>query len=116
MNDNADTARNEEDAFHTELEELFRRNEPQPQPGYAGRILQRVSRPERVRYAAIGGAGALGAAVSGFQLRQLLENQTLQFSGMLGEVIAFAGPQSISVALMAASGLVLAWVLPRRGF
>lgn len=102
------------DAFDSELTAMFAEVAPPAEdPVFVEHVTKRLANPDRVRFLALGGAGATGSAVAGSQLENLVGLIPAdQVNGVLGQALGFFGPEAIVTALFGLMALGFAWVLP----
>ncbi len=103
-----------DDAFDAELSAMFAEvAPPQDDPVFVEQVNKRLANPDRMRFLALGGAGATGSAVAGTQLENLVGLIPAdQVNGVLGQALGFFGPEAIVTALFGVMALGFAWVLP----
>ena len=91
------------DAFDAELTAMFAEVAPPAEdPVFVEHVTKRLTNPDRVRFLALGGAGATGSAVAGSQLENLVG--LIPADQVNGEAIV--------TALFGLMALGFAWVLP----
>ena len=103
-----------DDAFDAELTAMFAEVAPPAEdPVFVEHVTKRLNSPDRMRFLALGGAGATGSAVAGSQLENLVGLIPAdQVHGVLGQALGFFGPEAIVTALFGLMALGFAWVLP----
>lgn len=103
-----------DDAFDAELSAMFAEvAPPQDDPVFVEHVSKRLANPDRMRFLALGGAGATGSAVAGSQLENLVGLvPSEQVTGVMGQALGFFGPEAFVTAILALVALGFAWVLP----
>ena len=103
-----------DDAFDADLTAMFAEVAPPAEdPVFVEHVSKRLANPDRMRFLALGGAGATGSAVAGSQLENLVSLAPVdQVNGVMGQALSFFGPEALVTAILALVALGFAWVLP----
>ncbi|MGX6647485.1 hypothetical protein ACWCOP_06035 [Maricaulaceae bacterium MS644] len=113
-NDGSDSAGTAFDAaFDAHLTSMFQAaGPPEHDPVFTAHVISELGRTSRVRFLALGGAGATGSAIAGTQLERLVDVSMLDMDGVLGQAAGLVGPEALVTLAFAAVALVFARVLP----
>ena len=109
----------EKDPFDDQLQAMFAEaalpEQPEDADVFTRSVIERLDKPQKARFLALGGAGATGSAVAGTQIESLLNAPVTEMGGVLGEALAMAGGTETMVTLLMAMVVgAVGYFLPRQ--